>query len=412
MDTIPLPLPSLLDGATGTRLQEAGMPPGICTEQWILENPEILTGIQKEYVAAGSRIVCAPTFGANRAALERHGLAGQVEEFNLRLAKLTQDAVGGRALVAGDLAPTGLFVYPFGNARFEELVEIYREQVRGQLAAGVDLFFLETFTTLTDARAAVLAVRENSKKPVIASMTCGENGRMLSGTDVTAAMIVMQGMGVSAFGLNCCTGPDLVMEQIRRLSPYRMLPLIAKPNAGLPKVVEGKTIFDSDPEIFGSYAKEWAELGVRFFGGCCGSDARHIAALRAALSEIDFSVLPQPEQDPDLIACASEREACFISPTVDVGEEIICGPDFAEDILDSENNVGAIKVVVRDEDDLEIFEENQYMIRDALCISAYSPEILEKTVRCYQGRAFYDGTDDFEPDFLANLSEKYGLVVL
>jgi len=412
MDTIPLPLPSLLDGATGTRLQAAGMPPNACTEQWILEHPDIPTKIQKEYLAAGSQIICAPTFGANRAALGRHGLAGKVEEYNRRLTELTRNAVGEQALVAGDLSPTGLFVHPFGNVHFEELVEIYAEQVRALDAAGVDLFLMETCTTLTDARAAVLAVRENSKRPVMASMNCGENGRMLSGTDILAAMIVMQGMGVDAFGLNCCSGPKTVLEQMRRLSPYRAVPLLAKPNAGLPKLVDGKTVYESDPEEFALYAGELAEAGVRLFGGCCGSDERHIAALRAAISAIDFSRLPAPEQDPDRILCASEREAFFLSPTVDVGEEIVCGPDFAEDILDAEENMGVVKVLVRDEDDLEIFEENQYMLRDALCISAYSPEILERTLRCYQGRAFYDGTGDFDQEFLQKLTAKYGLVVL
>jgi 5-methyltetrahydrofolate--homocysteine methyltransferase len=409
MDTIPLPLPSLLDGATGTRLQAAGMPPNACTEQWILEHPDIPTKIQKEYLAAGSQIICAPTFGANRAALGRHGLAGKVEEYNRRLTELTRNAVGEQALVAGDLSPTD----SLSILRNVHLRNWWRFTRRGARfgRGGVDLFLMETCTTLTDARAAVLAVRENSKRPVMASMNCGENGRMLSGTDILAAMIVMQGMGVDAFGLNCCSGPKTVLEQMRRLSPYRAVPLLAKPNAGLPKLVDGKTVYESDPEEFALYAGELAEAGVRLFGGCCGSDERHIAALRAAISAIDFSGFPRRSRTPTgFSAQANGRHSSF--PRRWTWARKSSAARFCGGYIGRRRKHGRGQGFGPDEDDLEIFEENQYMLRDALCISAYSPEILERTLRCYQGRAFYDGTGDFDQEFLQKLTAKYGLVVL
>ena len=249
MDTIPpLSLPILLDGATGSELYKRGMPAGAYTEQWVLGHPEALLELQRGYVAAGSQVLIAPTFGANRVRLEQHGIFGQVADYNRRLVELSRQAAGGRALVAGDMAPTGLFIAPFGESSFEELVAIYTEQAAALAAAGVDLFLIETTMTMPEARAAVLACKSVSDRPVWVTFTCDENGRTLSGTDVLAALIVMQGMGVDAFGLNCSSGPAEMLEQMRRLTPYTTVPLIAKPNAGLPETVEGQAVYHCPPE--------------------------------------------------------------------------------------------------------------------------------------------------------------------
>ena len=229
MDTIPLSAPILMDGATGTELLKRGMPAGACTEQWVLEHPQVLLEVQRSYVAAGSRILLAPTFGANRASLERRGITGQVGEYNRRLVELTRQAAGEGVLVAGDLAPAGLALVPFGESSFEELVAVYTEQAAALEAAGVDLFVLETMTGMADARAAVLACRSVSDKPVWVTFTCDDEGRTPAGTDVLAGLIVMQGMGVAAFGLNC-TNPQDTAEQLERLTPYASVPLIAKPS--------------------------------------------------------------------------------------------------------------------------------------------------------------------------------------
>lgn len=196
MDTIPpLSLPILLDGATGSELYKRGMPAGAYTEQWVLGHPEALLELQRGYVAAGSQVLIAPTFGANRVRLEQHGIFGQVADYNRRLVELSRQAAGGRALVAGDMAPTGLFIAPFGESSFEELVAIYTEQAAALAAAGVDLFLIETTMTMPEARAAVLACKSVSDRPVWVTFTCDENGRTLSGTDVLAALIGHAGHG-------------------------------------------------------------------------------------------------------------------------------------------------------------------------------------------------------------------------
>ena len=415
MDTIPpLSAPILLDGATGTELYKRGMPHGVCTEQWVLEHPDALLELQRAYVDAGSQVLIAPTFGANRVTLARYGLSGQVSVYNRRLAALTRKAADGKARVAGDLAPTGKSIVPFGDASFEELVDIYTEQAAALEAAGVDLFLLETTMTMAEARAAVLACKSVSAKPVWVTFTCDENGRTLSGTDVLAALIVMQGMGVDAFGLNCCAGPAEMLEQLRRLTPYASVPLIAKPNAGLPQVMEGKAVYRCTPEELASYAAPFAEAGVRMFGGCCGTTPEHIAALGDAVAAVDFSAFVPPERDPDVIPCASEKEARFITPDVDVGETIECSPDLMEDILAAEEEApqGALKIAILEEDDLDIFAENQYVVKDALCLWSDVPELLERALRLYQGLAFWDGTGDLDDAFLEEMSHKYGLVLL
>ena len=412
MDQIPLPL--LLDGATGSELLRRGMPAGSCAEAWVLQHPEVLLELQRAYVSAGAEVLLAPTFGANAVRLEEHGLPGKVEEYNLRLVELSRQATGGKALVAGDLAPTGKFIEPFGEYTFEKLVDVYTERAAALEKAGVDLFLAETTMTMPEARAAVLAIRSVSERPVLVSFTCDENGRTLSGTDVLAALIVMQGMGVSAFGLNCSSGPDRMLEQIRRLSPYARVPLLAKPNAGLPEMVDGRAVYHCPPEEFASYTRALAEAGVRVFGGCCGTTPAHIAALKAALDAIDFAAFPAVEHDPDVIPCASETEARFITPDVDVGEEIQCSSDLMEDILEAEEErpQGALKIEIMEEDDLELFAENQYVIKDPLCISTDVPELLEGALRLFQGRAFWDGTQELDSAFLEQMRDRYGLILL
>ena len=407
MDTIPISLPILMDGATGTELRKRGMPAGVCTEQWVLEHPQVLLEVQQGYVRAGSRVLLAPTFGANRASLERSGITGQVGEYNRRLVELTRQAAGEGVLVAGDLAPTGLALAPFGESSFEELVAVYTEQAAALESAGVDLFLVETMTNMAEARAAVLACKSVSSKPVWVSFVCDDEGRTPGvGTDVLAALIVMQGMGASAFGLNC-TSPADTAEQLERLAPYASIPLIAKPSAGLPGAC-------CAPEELAAFAPRYAAAGARMFGGCCGTTEDHIAALAQAVDQVDFGAFPPVERDPDVIPCASEKEARFITPDVDVGETIECTPDLMEDILEAEEQSpqGALKIAILEEDDLDIFAENQYVVKDALCLWSDVPELLEKALRLYQGRAFWDGTGDLEEEFLQKMAARYGLVLL
>lgn len=411
---LPIRLPFLMDGATGTQLQKQGMPLDACTEEWALAHPEILTELQRAYVEAGSAVLIAPTLGANENSLSRFGQSGRMEEYNRRLVALTRRSAGGRALVAGDLGPAGLPAQLHSEAAFEALIGIYARQAAVLSRSGVDLFVVECMSSMAEMRAAVLAVRETAPdKAVLVTCFCDEEGRTGAGTDILAAAIVMQGMGVAAFGLNCVE-PGAAEEQLTRLHQYVDLPLIAMPSAGLPVATGQGPVYRDAVEEFTARVPAWAAAGVRVFGGCCGTHPGYIAALREAMDRVRFERLPAVHRDPDVIPCASEKEARFITPDVDVGETIPCTPDLLEDILtaEEESPVGALRISVLEQDDLDLFAEYQFAIRDALCIWSDVPELMERALRLYQGRAFYDGTAELEPETLRRLSDRYGLVVL
>jgi 5-methyltetrahydrofolate--homocysteine methyltransferase len=399
-----LQLPVLLDGATGTALQAQGYDGSVCTEQWTLEHPAILQKIQRDYLRAGSRVLYTPTFGANRVKLEEHGLFGKVEEYNRRLTALTREVAGEAAYVAGDIAPTGLFLAPMGETTFEELVEIYTEQAAALERAGVDLFVIETMMTLPEARAAVLAVKSVSRRPVIVSFTCDQNGKTLSGTDVTAALLVLQGMGVDAFGLNCSAGPREMLPQLRRLREYAGVPLLAKPNAGLPRQVDGQMVYSCPPEEFASFAASFAEAGVALFGGCCGTTEGHIAALREKLGRF----APPAPQHEELLPCATEKQPFLLAADVKAQAALRCTEELPDE-LEALPQGALVKIFVTSPDDLEVLADCQYAIANPLCFSCEDAALLEQALRIYQGRALYEG--GLPERALLPLAHRYGLIL-
>ena len=252
----------ILDGATGSNLIKAGMKSGECPESFMLSNPSVLVNLQSEYVKAGTNILYAPTFSGNRIKLEEYHMEDQIEYINKELVALTKEAADGKALVAGDLTMTGVSLAPVGSMEFEELVNIYKEQISCILEAGVDLFVVETMMSLAECRAAVLAVKESCDLPVMVTLTFAEDGKTLFGTDAATAVNVLQAMGVDAIGANCSTGPDKMCGIISEMNRYAKVPIIAKPNAGLPKLVEGETMYDMAPDEFAKEMKKVIEAGA------------------------------------------------------------------------------------------------------------------------------------------------------
>lgn len=241
--------PIFLDGATGTNLMKAGMPAGVCPEAWILEHPDVIISLQRAYAEAGSNIVYAPTFTANRIKLKEYGLENRLEEINSSLVALSRQAVGTKALVAGDLTMTGRQLSPIGDLDFEELVDVYKQQIRSLEKAGVDLLVVETMMSLQECRAALIAAKETTDLAVMVSLTFEADGRTLFGSDAASAAIVMESLGAAAVGANCSTGPDQMTDVIRSMAAVTTIPIIAKPNAGLPSVSEdGTTQYDMDAD--------------------------------------------------------------------------------------------------------------------------------------------------------------------
>lgn len=400
--------PLILDGATGTELQKCGYKGDVSAEQWVLDNPDSIVGIQTGYVAAGSNVLYSPSFGANRRKLEEHGIFNRTADYNRRLAALSQKAADGKAFVAGDISPTGLFLSPLGEASFEELVDIYTEQAAGLEQAGVDLFVIETMMTLSDARAAVLAVRSVSDKPIFVTFTCDENGRSLSGTDITAALTVLQGMGIDAFGLNCSAGPAEMLPQIKRLREFSRVPLIVKPNAGMPEIQGGKTVYNCTPEQFVELVPEFLASGVAIFGGCCGTTAEHIAALSKALKNAE-PVAPAPKFT-DLLPASTEKLTAYLPVDARHGTILTVTDELEDELSDALDTDDAMVAVRLDTwDEVELFADCQYMISKPLCIVCDDADILEAALRAYQGRPLYEGT--LPDSALAPLVSKYGVII-
>lgn len=402
-----LHFPVILDGATGTELQKRGYAGGVCSEQWVLQNPGAILEIQRAYIEAGSQIVYAPTFGANRVKLEENGIFNQVRDYNLRLVALSKEAAGDKAYVAGDIAPTGKFLAPLGDVSFEELYEIYLEQASALEEAGVDLFVVETMMTVPEARAAVLAVKRVSDKPVFVSFTCDSSGRTITGTDVAAALLIMQSLGVDAFGLNCSVGPEDMLKQLKRLKPYAEVPLIAKPNAGMPEIQDGKTVYRCLPEEFTACASAFAGAGVAIFGGCCGTTPEHIKALSKAVQGVKPN-LPDMKYR-ELLPLATEKSPALLPRDVQIGRILPCSENLGELLEEAgESNDPVIAIQISREEELDNFSDHQFEITKPLCILTEDANILEQALRLYQGRAMYQGA--LPEEVLLQMNRKYGVI--
>lgn len=265
----------LLDGATGSNLMKAGMPRGICTEKWICENPEPLMKLQQAYRQAGSQIVYAPTFSANKISLANHGLEEQVHRLNKQLVQISRSAVGTDCMVAGDLTTTGK-----QDAEYEALLEAYKEQISAQLEAGVDLLVAETMLGVTEPMAVLDAARELCDLPVLCTLTVESDGSLFFGGNIYDAAELLEEMGADTVGINCSTGPDQLLSVVENIRKRISIPLIVKPNAGNPVIdATGNPVYSMGAEEFACHIKRLIDAGANIVGGCCGTTPEYIAQL-------------------------------------------------------------------------------------------------------------------------------------
>lgn len=261
----------LLDGAAGSNFLLAGMPAGACTEQWLIEHPDVLIKLQRAYVEAGTQILYAPTFGGNRTMLQEKHVDLSVREINSRMVALSKEAAQGRALIAADMTMTGKQLMPNGTFSLHEVVDVYKEQAKALYESGVDLFVIETMVSLQEMRAAVLAVREVCDLPILCTFTVDANGFTFLGTNISAAAVTLERMGVDAVGMNCSMGPDQMELAVRKVREAVQLPVIAKANAGHPEQENGRIVYKMTPEIYSKHAEKLLDAGVGLIGGCCGT---------------------------------------------------------------------------------------------------------------------------------------------
>lgn len=457
----------ILDGATGSNLQERGMPAGVCPEEWILENPEILRDLQVEYILAGTDALYAPTFSANRIKLEEYGLAENLEQMNRALVQISKDAIQkARSIIAeklekyqgrvseecnavykrplyvvGDLTMTGKQVEPMGPLSFEELVDVYRQQIRALADAGVDMLVAETMMSLQECRAAVIAAGEECDLPMMVSLTFDEDGRTLFGTEPETAALVLVAMGVDAVGVNCSTGPDKMCSVVRRMSKYADIPIIAKPNAGLPKLQGEKTVYGMGASEFAREMMAIVDAGADILGGCCGTTPKHIEELLWRLEDAGSkSVVSFAERQGKVLrrALSNERNVLRIdldAPFMVIGERInptgkkalqeqlqAGNLDMVLEFAEAQEEAGAAVLDVNmgmngiDEKEmmLQAIRELSTASNLPLSIDSSYVDVVEAALRVYPGRALINSismeTEKLEK--LLPLARKYGAMFI
>ncbi len=315
-----------LDGGMGTQLQARGLQPGEIPEEWNLRRPDDVQAVHAAYFAAGSDIVVTNTFGANPAKYHGEAPLADVISAGVRLARAAADAAGGRPrFVALDVGPTGRLLKPAGDFDFEDAYASFAEQIRLGAAAGADLIVVETMSDVYELKAAVLAAKENCNLPVFATVALGEDGKLLTGASPEVVAAVLEGLRVDAIGFNCGLGPDLLLPFAQRMIAATNLPVIVKPNAGLPKVVDGETVFLVGPDDFAKDVAGLIRAGAVVVGGCCGTTPAHIAAVRKLVDDPAFTAaIPAPRAPVEKTVITSYARAVELpfDDSLVIGERI------------------------------------------------------------------------------------------
>ncbi len=425
----------IFDGAMGTMLQEGGLKPGGCPELMNIEQPDVVKKIHEAYIAAGATMIETNTFGASALKLDHYGLQNRVEELNHAAVKLAREVSEGRAKVVGSLGPTGRFVEPLGDLGFEEAYNSFFQQAKALADAGADYLIFETCIDIQEMRAGLLAAKDATKLPIICQLSYSEDGRSVTGSDPQTTAITLEAMGADIIGVNCSLGPEQLVPIVQALADNCTVPISVLPNAGMPRLENGKTLFPMGPEEFAGWGPKLVAAGATYIGGCCGTTPAHIEALSKAVKN-----LPEAERKPrdTRLRLTSRSKTIIIDkdlPTVLIGERInpTGRKKLAEEIrdgslfsvkreaidqvragaklLDVNMGVGGIDQVKAMQD--AIREVSQ--ITDApLAIDTSDTNSLEAGLRAYPGRALINSvsaeTERIET-FLP-LAKKYGAAIL
>ena len=420
------------DGGTGSLLQEKGLAAGELPELWNIDRPNDLIEIHKSYFEAGSNIVLTNTFGCN--SIKMQGQKYSVSDMILAAVKNAKEARKqvnkNDCFVALDIGPTGKLLKPLGDLDFEDAFNSFKEMAIEGEKAGVDLIHIETMSDSYELKAAVLAAKETNL-PVFATVVFDEKGKLLTGGNISSVVALLEGLGVDALGVNCGLGPIQMKDFVKQILQECSIPVIVKPNAGLPKSVNGKTIYDIEPETFADTMKEIAEMGACILGGCCGTTPEHIKFLYNKCSNI----LVKPIEFKEKTVVSSYAKSVEIEYPIIIGERInptgksrfkqaLREKDFdyilREGLTQQENGADILDVNVGlpDIDETEmmvsVIEEIQSIIDVPLQIDTSSPEVMEKALRMYNGKAMINSVNGKEEimNSIFPLVKKYGGVVV
>ncbi len=422
----------ILDGGFGTYLQKEGLKPGESTESWNITHPAVVQSVHKKYFDAGSNIVCANTFGANSLKYK----SGELEEI---IKAAVQNAMRAKAastapqekFVALDIGPLGKLLRPFGDLDFEKAVSVFAETVRLGVKYNVDLIVIETMNDSYETKAALLAAKENSLLPVFVTNAYGEDGKLITGATPEAMVAMLEGMGADAIGANCSLGPRQLQSVAKRILSCASVPVIMKPNAGMPKSVDGKTVFDVDAEEFCLEMKKMAESGVTVLGGCCGTNDSYIRRLTETLGDVKFK---KPEEKNLTVVSSYTHAVYFDKKPVIIGERINptgkkrfkqallendIGYILSEGLSEQENGAHILDVNVGMPgiDESAMLEKAVFELQSVLDlplqIDTSDIMAMEKAMRLYNGKPMINSVNGKKESMKAvfPLVKKYGGVV-
>ncbi len=424
----------VLDGGMGTMLMKKGVDVNYAPELLNVEKPEVLKEIHSEYIEAGADIIETNTFGSNRIKLSHYGLEDRVKELTAAGVKIAKEVARGRALVALSVGPTGVFVEPVGDYTFDEIVDVFKEQIEAGAEAGADLILIETMSDIKEAKAAVVAAQEVCDLPVMVSMTYQEDGRTLLGTPPEVSAAIFEGFKVAAVGANCSLGPESFVDLVKRMASVTETPIVVYANAGLPILKDGKTIYPEPPETFGEYAVEFVKAGANIIGGCCGTTPDHIRAIKEAVKD-----LKPVKRDPIRgVKVASRTKLVFLGsghPTGIIGERInptgkkrlqeaLKKGDFSivKEEAKKQTEEGAdlldVNVGVPGIDEPSAMREAIKVVMETtdlpLVIDSKDPKAIEEALKMCDGRPIVNSCSGEEKDIenILPLVKKYGANVL
>ena len=425
----------IFDGAMGTMLQNAGMKTGDCPEYLNITNPKMVQDVHRAYFEAGSDIIETNTFGASRIKLAEYNLSDKVAEINTAAVQNVKIATDGKVKVAGSMGPTGGFIKPLGELDFDEVYQNYYEQAKALATAGADYILIETCIEIQEMRAALLAAKDACDLPVICQLSFSEDGRTVTGTDPQSAAIILSAMGADVIGANCSLGPEQLVPIVKELAENCSCPISIQPNAGMPHLVDGKTVFPMTPEDFGKWAPELVKAGATFIGGCCGTTPAHIKAIKEALKGVVEPVRKEPSKD---LALASRSKTVFIGkdlPTRLIGERI--NPTGRKKLAAEIKNGSFISVkreaIEQEQAGAQILDVNMgvagidqaeamkkavmeisQLVNIPLAIDTSDAKALEAGLKAYPGRALINSVSA-EPDrlkYFIPLAKRYGAAIL
>lgn len=423
----------ILDGGMGTLLQKKGLLPGELPETWNLSHPDVITDIHRDYYDAGSNVVSTNTFGANHLKFSKEELKDIIYAAVLNARKAGEESSGTQnKWVALDIGPSGRMLAPYGDFDFEDAVSLFAETIKLGAEAGVDLILIETMNDSYETKAALLAAKENCDLPVFVSNAYSADGKLMTGASPAAMVAMLEGMGADAIGVNCSLGPKALMPIVDEYLTYSSLPILVKPNAGLPKAVDGKTVYDISADEFADEVCDMVKTGVRICGGCCGTTPEYIASLR----KFTKNIMPKPVVEKEISMVSSYTHSVVFHETpVLIGERI--NPTgkkrFKEALKNNEIDYILKEGIAQQEKGVHILDVNVglpeidevSMLKTAVCelqavvnlplqIDTADPVAMEVALRRYNGKAMINSVNGKREsmDAVFPLVKKYGGLVV